>query len=150
VRTRGLQILAIACLLLGTAALVADDKGKKDIDALQGTWNVESFKQDGMDAPEDFVKKVTFVIKDDKYSIKAEGNEVETGTIKLDPDKKPKTIDFDITAGDDKGKKQLGIYTLDGDKFTFCMAHPGATERPTKMESTKNSQTVLSVLKRAK
>jgi uncharacterized protein (TIGR03067 family) len=149
-RTRVLTILATGCLLLVSTSLRADDDAKKDLEALTGTWKVETFTQDGMKAPEDFVKQITFVIKDGKYSITVEGKEVEAGTIKVDPSKKPKTMDFEITSGNDKGKKQPGIYTLDGDKFTFCMAHPGEADRPTKLESTKDSKTVLSVLKREK
>jgi uncharacterized protein (TIGR03067 family) len=150
VKTRVLMALATGCFLLGAAALVADEKAKKDIEALEGTWKVESFMVSGEKAPADYVKKVTFVVKDGKYTVTIDGKEDETGTIKLDPDKKPKTIEFDITSGKDKGKKQPGIYTLEGDTFTFCMAFPGETERPTKLESTKDSKTVLSVLKREK
>ena len=149
-RTRALMALATGCLLLASAFIRADDDAKKDLDALTGTWRVETFTQDGRKLPENIVKQFTFVIKDGKYTITDGDKEVETGTIKVDPSKKPKTIDFEITSGDDKGKKQPGIYTLDGDKFTFCMAHPGETERPSKLESTKDSKTVLSVLKREK
>ena len=78
------------------------------------------------------------------------GKEDETGTLKLDPDKKPKTIDFDITSGKDKGKKQLGIYKLEDDSFTLCIGFPGETERPAKFESEKGSKTALAVMKREK
>jgi uncharacterized protein (TIGR03067 family) len=142
--------LAAGCLLLGTASLVADDDAKKELDALQGTWKVESFKVAGTETPQDDLKKVTFMVKDGKYTVTINGKEEETGTIKVDPSKKPKTIEFEITSGKDKGKKQPGIYTLEGDTFTFCMAFPGETERPTKLESAKDSKTVMSVLKREK
>jgi uncharacterized protein (TIGR03067 family) len=147
-RTWVLTTLASGCLLLGAASLVADEK--KELEALDGTWKVEAFTVDGMKLPDELIKKVMFVIKDGKYTITIDGKEEETGTIKLDPDKTPKTIEFGITGGKDKGKKQPGIYKLDGDTFTFCMAHPGETERPTKLESAKDSKTVLSVLKREK
>ncbi len=149
-KTRALMALATGCLLLTTAAICADDKEKKDPDALQGTWRVESFTQDGQEAPAELAKEIIFTFKDKKYTITMKGKEMETGTIKLDPDKKPKTIDLGIISGDDKGKKQLGIYKLEKDTFTFCMAHPGATDRPTKLESTKESATIMSVMKREK
>jgi uncharacterized protein (TIGR03067 family) len=142
--------LAVGCLLLGTASLVADDDAKKDLEALQGTWKVESFTVAGMKAPDDDIKKATFMVKGDKYTVTIDGKEDETGTIKLDAGKKPKMIEFDITSGKDKGKKQRGIYTLEGDTFTFCMAFPGEDERPTKLESAKDSKTILGVLKREK
>jgi uncharacterized protein (TIGR03067 family) len=148
--TRALTALALGCLLLGAASLLADDKDKKDLDALQGTWQVESFKLDGKSAPEDFVKAMKFVIKDKKYTVTVKGKEVETGTIKIDPEKNPKTFDLDIMSGNDKGKKQPGIYTLKDDTFTVCLAHPGELDRPTKLESSDESKTVLSVMKRKK
>jgi uncharacterized protein (TIGR03067 family) len=150
-RTRTLTALAIGCLFLGAASVFADDKDKKekkDLDALQGTWKFESFRLDGQDSPEEFVKEMRFVIKDNNYTFIVNGQEVETGTIKLDPEKKTKTIDLDIKSGNDEGKKQPGIYTLKGDTFTFCLAHPGGNDRPTKLESTDENKTVLGVLKR--
>jgi len=149
-KTRALTLLAVGYLLLAGTSLIADDKDKKDPEALQGSWKVESFKQDGNAAPEDFAKEIKFTIKDKKYTITVKGKEEETGTLKLDPEKKPKTIDLDIMSGNDKGKKQPGIYSLTGDKFTLCLAHPGATDRPTKLESTEDSKTVLIVMKREK
>ena len=150
-KTRLLTGLAIGCLLLGTAGLVAEDDAKKDLEALNGTWKYESVTFGGQKLPADALKKAAFVFKDGKYtSINPEGKEEETGTVKVDPSKKPKTIEFDITSGKDKGKKQLGIYTLEGDNFTLCMGMPGEDQRPTKLESAKGSKTVLAVMKREK
>src|SRR5260370_22729696 len=50
--------------------------------------------------------------------------------ITIDPAKKPKTIDYQMTDGFTKGEKQLGIYEVDGDTFKACFSSPGA-ERPT-------------------
>jgi uncharacterized protein (TIGR03067 family) len=143
--------LAVGCLLLGAATLVAEDDAKKDLEGLSGTWKFESLSMGGQKLPADAIKKAGFVIKDGKYtSIDPSGKEDETGTLKLDPDKKPKTIDFEIASGKDKGKKQLGIYKLEDDTCTLCMGFPGGTERPAKFESEKGSKAVLAVLKREK
>src|SRR5262249_49404205 len=149
-KTSTLMAPAIGCFLLGAASLIADDKDKKDIDALQGTWKVESFKVAGQDAPDDVVTEGTFAIKDKKYTLIVKGEEAETGTFKVDPEKKPKAIDLEISSGNDKGKKQLGIYTLKGDALTFCFGFPGSDDRPAKLESTEDSKTILLVLKREK
>jgi uncharacterized protein (TIGR03067 family) len=149
VRTLALMVLTACCLVVGAATLMADDTAKKDLDALQGTWKVESLTHAGNEAPADDLKQISMVVKDDKYTISASGKELETGTIKLDPSKKPKTIEFDIATGNDKGKTQLGIYELKDDTFKFCMARAGQKERPTELASTKKNQTILTVAKRA-
>jgi len=131
--------------------LLADDKEKKkDIAALQGTWKIESFKIAGQDAPEEFVKTASFAFKDKKYTLTVDGEEMETGTFKLDPEKKVKAIDLEIESGNDQGKKQLGIYTLKVDTLTLCFAFPGETDRPTKLESSEDSKSIQLVLKREK
>jgi uncharacterized protein (TIGR03067 family) len=144
------MVLTVGCLVVGAAALIADDTAKKDLDTLQGTWKIESLTFEGTDAPADLVKSTSLIIKDDKYTISSNGKELETGTVKLDPSKKPKTIEFDIASGNDKGKTQLGIYELKDDTFKFCMARPGQKERPTELASTKKNQSILTVTKRAK
>jgi uncharacterized protein (TIGR03067 family) len=144
------MVLTAGCLVLGAATLMADDTAKKDLDALQGTWKLESLMESGKPAPADALKQITIVVKDGKYSISAGGKELETGSIKLDPSKKPKTIDFEIASGNDKGKTQLGVYELKDDTFTFCMARAGQKERPSELASTEKSQTILTVAKKAK
>jgi uncharacterized protein (TIGR03067 family) len=143
--------LAAGFFLLSTASLVADEEAaKKELDALQGMWKVENLTQDGNPLPAATLEQITFVIKDNKYTVSLKGKEIESGTIKLDPDKKPRTIDFEITSGNDKGKTQVGIYELKDDTFKFSMAPPGKKERPTELTSTKDNHNVLSVLKRQK
>jgi len=48
-----------------------------------------------------------------------------------------------------KGKKQLGIYDLEGDKFKSCFGAPGA-ERPKDFSSQPGDQRTVSVWKRQK
>ena len=86
----------------------------------------------------------------EQIALTVKGEEMETGTFKIDPEKKVKTIDLDIQSGNDKGKKQLGIYAVKGDMVTFCFAPPGETERPTKLESKEDDSTIFVVMKREK
>jgi uncharacterized protein (TIGR03067 family) len=74
----------------------------------------------------------------------------EEGTMKLDPTKKPATIDLAITSGNDKGKSQVGIYKIDGDSITICLARPGETDRPTEFKSTEENGNILVTIKRKK
>jgi uncharacterized protein (TIGR03067 family) len=116
-----------------------------DLKKLQGDWEVTSWEQLGQAM--DLTAKWSF--KDDKYTLQLGAN-LEEGSIKLEPGKKPATIDLVITGGNCKGKDQPGIYKIDGDTITFCFAWPGTTDRPTEFKSTAEGRTILVTVKRAK
>jgi uncharacterized protein (TIGR03067 family) len=136
-----MRLSLIVPLLCGL--LVAADDAKKDAkadrDKLQGAWRLTSGPGGATEA--------RLVIEGDKYSFKA-GEQEERGTLKLDPSKTPKTIDLQITEGQDKGKSQVGIYELQGDTFKLSVAPAGETERPTSLDAKDNS--LIFVFKRDK
>lgn len=143
-------LLGAGFLLIGAGWLTADDKAEKDQEALQGTWQPETLSQAGQAAPAEQLKEITFVIKDNTYSMSMGGKELESGTFKLDSSKKPKTIDFEIQSGNDKGKKQPGIYELEGDTLKVCLAFPGESDRPKDLVAKADTKTIYSVFKRQK
>jgi uncharacterized protein (TIGR03067 family) len=69
--------------------------------------------------------------------------------VTIDPTKKPKAIDYEMTEGPTKGKTHLGIYELDGDTVKFCFAAPGK-DRPADFTSKEGSERTLSVWKKDK
>jgi uncharacterized protein (TIGR03067 family) len=151
-RARLLTILAaVAALLVLAGSSVKGDSGKKDKDQLQGTWVAVSGEIAGQELPEGLVKKLglTLTIKDEKYTFTGD-NQDEEGTIKVDPTKKPKTLDIDIQSGPDKGKKQVGIYTLEGDTWKLCFAKAGNEERPKDFKTTADNDLRMFVMKRQK
>ena len=77
----------------------------------------------------DDLKGATLTFKGDHYTLK-QGGQTRTGTIKIDPTKKPKQLDIISGEGPNKGKSLLGIYELDGDTLRYCVSPPGKT-RPT-------------------
>ena len=129
------------------AADAKDDAVKKDMDALQGKWQLVSLDRDGKsaDVPKDAVR----VIKDDTYSISPRPGVTINGTFKIDPTAKPKTIDITQTSGDNKGKTSLGIYDLDGDTLKIAWAPPGK-DRPTEFKSADGSGVLYAVHKKVK
>src|SRR5206468_2868883 len=138
--------------ILAFATDAKDDSADKDLKKLQGTWEAVSVRVDGADVPADDVKDsgITMTFDKDKYSYKAaKSGNTETGTVKLDPGKKPATMDIAIGDGDDKGKTQLAIYKVEGDKLTLCFTDPGK-ERPTEFAAKKDSGHQLVVFKKAK
>ena len=135
---------SIACLVvivsLLTSSVAADDK--KDLD---GKWVVVSVERDGK--PWAAMKGAIRVNNGDKYILTPKEGKAVPGTFKIDPTKKPKTIDMTPTEGNFKDKTLLGIYELDGDTLKICFAEPGK-ERPT--DFTSKAGMVLVVHKRDK
>jgi len=134
-------------LLLAADTPKEDPAKKKDSEKLQGAWKGDSGEVDGNALPDEFLKAAKFGFKGDKYTFEA-GDEKESGTITLDASKTPATIDLKIEEGRDKGKTQLGIYKVEGDKVKFCFGQPDAKERPKDFSSKAGSDTIYIVFKR--
>ena len=88
------------------------------------------------------------MIKDDKFTMMQE-NVTYAGTFKVDPSKKPHTIDITFTDGPEKGTTSLGIFEVDGDTYKLCLSQKGPT-RPTEFVAKPGTGFVLEVLKREK
>ena len=66
-----------------------------------------SGEKDGKSLPEQTIKTAKLVIKGDQHDFRI-GDETFKGTLKVDPSKKPKTIDATDTEGPFKGKTLYG------------------------------------------
>ena len=148
-------MLARTLLVLVAGSLFAfdatkDDAVKKDLQSLQGDWVLVSMERDGEKAPEESVKTFKRKITDNKYTVDWEGEDgarTFSGVMTLDPTKNPKTVDVLVTSeGPAKDKTMLGIYKIEGDTHTVCVAGVDG-ERPTAFDSKLGS---LNVWKRAK
>jgi uncharacterized protein (TIGR03067 family) len=145
----------IAILIWLTAASAApvwsaeSEAVKKDLALLQGEWSMISGSADGQPMPEEVRKQMRRVCKGDEATTTMAGQVYLKAKITLDPSKKPKTIDYEMTGGFTQGKKQLGIYEVDGDTFKSCFGKPGA-ERPADFASKPGDGRTLSVWKREK
>jgi uncharacterized protein (TIGR03067 family) len=131
------------------AAAAAEDATKKEMAQLEGEWSMMSGEADGMSMPDAMVKTGKRVAKDGETTITIGGQVYFKAKFTIDPAKKPKAIDYEMTEGPTKGKTHLGIYDLDGDTVKFCFAAPGK-DRPTEFTSKEGSQHTLSVWKRVK
>jgi uncharacterized protein (TIGR03067 family) len=71
--------------------------------------------------------------------------------VSVDPTKSPKTISNAHETGPQAGKKQFGIYKLEGGKWIVCMTAPGAAEgdRP-KSFDTKDTRNVVFIFEKVK
>ena len=147
--------LVVGVFLSAVATIAAADDAKdeaikKDRKQIEGTWRGVVLVVNGKKFTEDDAKALTVVNgPDGTWSLRDVGMEKSKGTSSFDPTKKPKTIDFTPTIGDDKGKKYLGIYELGAKTRKLCFALPGEA-RPTKFSSTPCSQHILVRFERVK
>jgi uncharacterized protein (TIGR03067 family) len=122
---------------------------QSELKKLQGTWNLVKEINDGKEMSAEEAKKTRVIFDaEGKWKVEFDGKIVAEGTLKLDPSKKPKTIAYTFTQGEEKGKTFLAIYELDGDSFKHCGVLQGA--RPTEFASQAGSGHILIMFQREK
>src|SRR5438067_1825547 len=137
-------------LFLG-AGEAGESAAKSDKDKLQGTWHVVSAERMGMAMPNAQDQKL--VIQGDTLTVKTGEKALFKGKIKLDPSKKPATLDMEVSEGRGeryKGKVSQGIYLIEGDVFKWCNSEPGVKDRPNEFATNGQKNHMLLVLKREK
>jgi uncharacterized protein (TIGR03067 family) len=143
-------LLFVAFALLTTGACSGprspqSEVAKAELDNLQGTWRVDSSVWNGVRDP-DVVRSMTIVCQDDKLIFfDKDGIRHEEDRIKLMPEQNPKAIDF---WGKSDDPPSPGIYSLEGDTFTWCSAGGNNKVRPTSFGSAPGSKVSLMVLHR--
>jgi uncharacterized protein (TIGR03067 family) len=146
-----LALLSCSQTFAAPDASKGDDKkeaAKTDAEKLTGAWQATSVETDGAKAPADFAAKIQLRFEKGFLMIKGlfgDNREVPC-QLKLDPDKKPKTLDYTGL-----GTKQtvLGIYELDGDTLKLCIITK-ERERPKEFKTEAGSNLTLMELKRVK
>jgi uncharacterized protein (TIGR03067 family) len=128
-KTPAASLIALAVGFCLPSRAADNSATTNDLARLQGTWSMVSGTADGSPIPEAMVGQAKRVCKDDEITVKFGERMIFKARITLDASKKPKTIDFQMTDGPNKGKRQLGIYELDGDTLKSCFGAPEA-ERP--------------------
>jgi len=144
------HVLAPAIILMCFASASSDEKGTKEMAALQGTWTCVSAESDGKAIPDDIVKQLRLVIDKATYTTRKGEQVLFEGTIRLDTAKRPNEIDLVDATGDNKGKLGKGIYEVNGDTFKICHGVPPNEERPKEFVSKAGSKFFLVVWKRQK
>jgi uncharacterized protein (TIGR03067 family) len=129
-----LILLTVASLIVSLAQGADEEAVKKDLAQLQGEWTMVSGSANGESMSEEMRKEMKRLCKGDEITVMMGEQVFLKAKLTLDPTKKPKTIDYEMTEGFTKGKKQLGIYEINGDTFKACFSSPGS-ERPTEFKS---------------
>jgi uncharacterized protein (TIGR03067 family) len=149
-----LLLALVLCGFLSTAWADDNDKDKDKVSAedkkFEGTWQVTAMEANGQKMDKDNFADMTFEFKGKKYWQKNGDDLMEAGTQDLDPGKKPKLMDINVTDGQTKGKKQLAIYEIEGDKIKICAADHGDDKRPSKFSTEEGSKQLYFELTRKK
>jgi uncharacterized protein (TIGR03067 family) len=145
-----LKFTYVAILVVAFGLIAAQEPKKDDSESLKGNWTAVSMKQNKQSLPEDFVKTFRLSMDGKNYTNTAGQEVMEEGGYTVDASKMPKTIDFDIKKGPDAGRKQLGLYKLEGDKLTIVVSPSDSTERPKSLEADDSNDAIVVVLERVK
>jgi len=146
---RSALLLALTALLISQAWGEETQAAKQDMAQLQGEWSMASAGGGGAALPSDMLKNSKRVCKGDETTVVVGGQLLMKAKFTLDPSKKPKSIDYQVTGGPNAGKTQLGVYELDGDTVKFCFSAPGK-DRPTDFTTKAGDGRTSSVWKRDK
>ena len=135
-----------ATALLGLAVTLAAPDPKAG--PLVGEWVAEAAVSGGEAGPAP--KGVTYTFAADG-TLTITGGRGKPGALayKADPAKDPVHIDL-LPPGGAGGPAGVGIYKVDGDTLTLCVASGKGAERPARFESPKGSRVMLMTLRRAR
>jgi uncharacterized protein (TIGR03067 family) len=111
-------------------------------------WVMVSGEREGQPLPPVLVKNARRVVNGQQVTVSFGGQLYLRATYSIDTSKTPHAIDYAITDGADKGKKQLGICEADADTFRTCFATPGK-ERPERFKTKPGDGLTLSLWRRA-
>lgn len=138
--------LGMLVLLAVSQISYAEDAAKSELKKLEGTWQLVSAVTDGKPAAEDFVAKVQVIIRDGKHSVRIDGETaVKEIPVAVDPSTDPKSTTDTLP----DGQKIHGIYKLEGDILTSCVARPGQ-QRPKAFAAEAGSGITLRVFRRVR
>jgi uncharacterized protein (TIGR03067 family) len=141
-----LSLLVLSSVLLGLNA-PAQDEVRLELAKFEGTWQPVYVEVDGQPYKGEY-KDDRLVISGKNYQLAGPKVKME-GIIKIDPSKSPRHMDTEVTGGDGKGTKTIGIYEMDGQNLMVCYCMvPG--DRPTDFTTKANSNRALVKYKRTK
>ncbi len=142
---RAAVVIALLAGVLAADAPRDGGKKEKERDKLQGKWVAVALDQEGKKVPAENLKdaRLTLVIKGDRFTFTSP-RRTQTGTFRIDPSKKPRTIDLMVTSESGKEKKStvLGIYEWVGPKLRIA-ADRG--KRPSEFKSRKDGPLVMTL-----
>jgi uncharacterized protein (TIGR03067 family) len=144
--------LALSGLMLGMWLMAAASaQPAEPVDAkLQGTWTATRAERDGKAADDVVGHRLSFT--GHRFQIRStDGKVLYAGTVRVNPNALPATIDFEHAEGALKGRAWKGIYAVEGDTLQVCDNAPNLDkDRPAAFQAPTGSGYVLIAFKRVK
>jgi len=141
------HVLAALAVGLLIAADGGQDQAARDRKVLEGAWTLTSVVRNDNPLPADKLQDARIIFQGDVYIQKQGEKTIAKGTFRLDPSKKPATIDLTRSDGKEE-EKTFGIYELADGVLRICGAPPGQ-ERPTEFAAKDGSNHTLITFQRA-
>jgi uncharacterized protein (TIGR03067 family) len=136
------MVLAAGLLV---AADTPQDAVRQEKEKLKGTWALVSMEAQGKPVPAADLKVVKYTFEEARFSYEDGRGGPKEGMYTLGSARSPKSIDL----SQDGSLAARGIYKLEGDRLTLCLASPRG-ERPTEFTTKAGVSTVLVVFQRAR
>lgn len=116
--------------------------------AIEGEWTLVFAVRDGQPLGADFVATGRRTLRDGVTTVRFRNQVFMQGTTRIDTTCSPHAIDYVLTGPPGRGKRQLGVWELDGEQLRICVAPPGR-ERPADFTTRLGDDRTLTVWRRA-
>jgi uncharacterized protein (TIGR03067 family) len=142
--------IGVLAALLATQNSDLKELIRKDKERLQGTWQIVAAESKGEKVPAKDLGELFLIFDGDSIQVQEDKKKQDRYTFRLNPERKPKEIDFSYTKGPKKGRTDRAIYLFQGDRLTFCIQEDETKGRPTDFKTEPKTELSMVVLERLK
>jgi uncharacterized protein (TIGR03067 family) len=118
-----------------------------ELQDFQGTWQAVWLAEDGRKMTAEEVKRTRLTISANRYTFHLGDYDLHGVIDRIDRTRNGGAVDFVAEGPGGAGKTCLGLYLLEEDELTVCVAPPGR-ERPTSFAPKRGSGHSLYLLKK--
>jgi uncharacterized protein (TIGR03067 family) len=159
-------VLVVVFILAASSQIRADEDARSleanraELNRLQGDWTIVGAIREGQEFDarglDEFARlKLVFTIKNDSLTVSSDGHDLANlhAVVRLNANYNPKILDFAVKSEDREAAVE-GVYSVDGDKLTWCVNvdgdNPAKGQRPPAIESKEGSNAIVLKFERQK